>query len=433
MLYRLFFRCRQIVAVLWAIALLATVGQPAVTVAQSATPGPPAAGISFPTGVNVDLPAMVLLPGEIDPDFAAGGSGFSDAAALAADSGLPRDQIMRELNTTGFIGEYRFWGGVPDEADPAVLARTADSYVMLFQDSEGAEHAFNLLGDESTVVNAEDVATASQLGDQSELTRLEGILPDEGVDFVVLDYTFRVDNLVAGVSITSYDGNVLTVDAVMALARQQLDRIESVLAGDAPDLSLAAVRLESSNGHVRVGQTDQYRRIYGATPMSLGESPAAYDARVAYWGDANVETAYRSGSFLVPEGAPDATTGLTLTAYVYLFPSVDDAERFAANGAEHLAAAPGGYFTDVMVLDELPAVDGAVSGVSYGHPVGTSAATEGYGYWAQVGPAVVSIHADAPGGVTQEGVMALLREQISCVEMSEAPCQPVAVPANLMG
>jgi len=229
-------------------------------------PGTGTLGAAQGSGRNaVDFGAITLTPADLE---AAGLEGYrvnygyvtypDEVAAFVADSrDLPETEVRETLEDAGFAYWYETSQYVPLDADDpqGPVARQVSSYVLEFEDEDGAEAGWELLEDESFDETARDLRQVADFGDQSEATRYRASDPVTGDMYDALDLSIRLGAFHVGVRVTDWVGEELELADAEALAEVLQERVETVLDGAGPGLSTQAVRL---TGEEIVSTLDTY-------------------------------------------------------------------------------------------------------------------------------------------------------------------------------
>lgn len=445
---------------LWLLAALAAIGLagPGLILAQEATPdaspvaSPGASPVASPGASPVASPVGDLVP-DTAPDLAAmmlrsndleEGYGLSQGALwgldvevsnIAESLGRNPEDLREELTDAGWQLRYLAYFGVPDEADTTFITEGTTSYVTLYEDAAGAELGFAVTEDEGETEDIEDVADAPELGDESELTRITGTDEATGNPFTSLDYAFRVDNLIAGVSVTDFSGEEPNQDEVIALAELVLERIETVLDGDAPELFGRLLRLEPGQVATTQYATEYYLLIDGDYLRFYNEPEDAVTQRSDFLGENEVEATYQYEGYFLPTNVTDPNQSLAVITRLYSFADEEAAAAFVDTAAQDLVDDPIDY-ENVERLDDVPdfagADGGAASGVSYDFPISEEVAASGFRYWVQTGSTVVSVQADRVDGLSEDAVVDLVQTQLACITQ-DTLCEPVAPWEELLG
>ena len=257
----------------------------------------------------LDLPAMALTPEDLEDEGLGGyGVGFGEVTYLdeligpyAQDRNLPEDEVREILEDAGFARWYESFLDVPpDEDDPAgPSVRTFHSYVLEFANQDGAANGWDFLEDESTSETAHDVRRVKEFGDESEATRDRGKDEATGDEYELLDLSFRLGTLHAGVTIVDWAGGEPEVAEAEALAARLLERIELVLNDGAPGLSNQVVRL---TGEEVASSVDSYLILDGDAIPIYRETARDTKAREQDAADADVTDAYWLREQIVARG-----------------------------------------------------------------------------------------------------------------------------------
>lgn len=383
----------------------------------------------------LDVAAMTLLPSDLDQRGFVADSGsrlsLEEVAQAAAEyrGGDDRDvqDFADALEEAGFRTYYIARLALPDEEDPTLYARVINSYVIEYATVEGAADGFTLLEDEEGVASAEDLPGAEEFGDESEITRDRGRTNgDDPVRYESLDLTFRVDNLVAGVTVTDYAGENPAEEEVETLAAVALDRIEAVRADGSAELGLRVLRLAADEDAPFSYQDEKYDRRDGETVPLAGETEEDFELREAELPSAT--------DIYDLEQIVDLDDGEPLDNPYYIarivhFEDEGDAETFFDEVVDGFLDNPGGY-QDPERLEDLPAVGDRVDGFTYEFEVSDDVTVQGTRIYALVGPDVVFVQVDAAEPVP-DAVTELIEAQAACLEAGEV-CEPVAIPRDVL-
>lgn len=175
----------------------------------------------------VDFGAMTLTPADLE---AAGLDGYrvnygyvfypDEVGSFVAESrGLPESEVRKTLEDAGFAYFYETSQYVPlDEDDPqSSAARQVSSYVLEFEDEDGAAAGWELLEDESGDETANDLNGVEGFGDEAEATRYRATDPVSGDQYDALDLTIRLGAFHVGVLLTDWVGEEPKVAEAKAL------------------------------------------------------------------------------------------------------------------------------------------------------------------------------------------------------------------------
>ncbi|MGN6485545.1 MAG: hypothetical protein ACTHMX_14220, partial [Thermomicrobiales bacterium] len=311
--------------------MFSCLGGPALAVAQSATPeaspaaSPAAASaagpvLTIPRDIPVDLAAMTLFAQEMDPAFQTVGGYLLDVEGIVAQQRLiPSDPLRARLEDAGLIAQYGSYGG-EFGADYAYVA-AGWSHVELYADAEGATKGVALLFDGTLDPNATPVADAPVIGDEARLTRTTVVDPDTGETSRLVDYSFRVGTLTAGVTLFAYDGSEPDADKAIALAKQMLPRVERGLAAKSTPTGpfFTTLRVEGRSGYATGTALEGYSFLDGVAPVELDDTPDAWAARQESLATSGVQSLYTTTVYLLPDGETDYNRSLTVSAGVFVF------------------------------------------------------------------------------------------------------------------
>jgi hypothetical protein len=428
-------RLSLIVSVIMFLALLLPM---AAATAQEATPA------SSPSaGQPLDLAAMALVP----TDFNIPGLGRNYAAMYTLDQEVTElaeyygtdPAVVREaLVAAGWQRKHRSRLQAPEvygAADP-VLAQQVASYVYEYADAEGAAAGFAFIEDESSLPSAgggatpvvggeemaEDIPGTRVIGDESEITRHVGVGAPSGLPFRALDLTFRLDNLVAGVTVRDYLGGEPDVAEVEALAQTYLERIEQVRAEGGPGLSNRIVRLEAPD--IEPGR-DDYTRLSGVDVPDHNESAEALAAKSARAGtSSDIYYVFQR----LPAGSEETGDDVAYQAYITRFADEAAASDWLNKGEERLSQI--GAFVGVEPMPDATPIGDESRTYAIDRLSGEQE-TRGYLIQARVGSDIAEIRLFAQPEAPLAVAEVLAQVQVTCLESAEV-CALVPVPAKLV-
>src|SRR5829696_610435 len=244
--------------------------------------------------VPLDLAAMILTPADLSQ---AGLEKFggSSGRALTVDDLAARVVWPEGEGESLDAAREALLAARWSQAQAAVLTTVRDFVnpgtisdveveVVAYADAAGATAGFLLVPDAYPTGDIAEVAGSGVIGDQSRITRIDGHDPGAGTPSQELALGFRSGHLTARVLIRNLSNETPEVAEIEALAKTLEARIETVLRGGAPDLSLHAIRVTSKGAMTFAA--DEYIRIGGEDVRSAFESPAEFATRTAAYGDA---------------------------------------------------------------------------------------------------------------------------------------------------
>lgn len=411
---------------------------PLGSLAQDATPVP-----RFNRPTQLDLAAMTLTPTDVASigltGFGlAGQSSLRDAEAesVLQTGGRSREseEILAAYRANGF--RFRYVGSLlkprlPLERLPSgffAAEQRLSTSIAEYATSAGAAASFGLnegLLDERPGIDLSN----SAIGNESELSRSTGREAGTHTRFQRLELTFRVDNLIAEVSIIDFDDIEPEVATVERLAALLLEKINRARQEPGPGLSSSVLRIAPLAPWVEAGRLrDFYIRINGRRDITFAQM---------------VEEISKTGS--VAELSPSTTTEAALIprdTYMYWTPV---GQGVAANLPLYVSWIDR-YDSVASAKDALRASRAADLGPGYVNVRNFTRADEqmgeewrafgyvydgegqdparGYVMISRVGDTIVRVQADAPDGVNRYGVVALTRLQLACLQNAGA-CVPV--------
>jgi hypothetical protein len=391
--------------------------------------GAVAQGGESAAGQPLDLPALVLRPGD-----------------LPAGYGLLDGLFMSPL--TGVVAEYWAELGLPDPtSDGTTLARKAITRLTQYTDADAAQERLNEIRDElsGTAPQGDEIVVAYENGQPIDAPRQ--IVPDapivaddtitttltstsvQGTPVGALEITYRTGPVLAEVTISDFSGTPPTYDEVATLAYVVLDRISGAGEDAGPGWSGKALRLDDEDDDLKeIESAESYLELDGEALRLVNDTDEDFADRSEIWADGNVRDVYQVNQTLGPLGSDDSTDHLFSTIWIYGFGSAEDAKGFIATAIDDLLDDASGY---VSVEEErVSGFGGVTGGIAYEVDLGNGDTSSGHRVWVQDGRTVVSVQVDTADGVTPDGVKELARAQMDCVK-SDGPCEAVAVPEGM--
>ena len=384
---------------------------------------------------RTDLAALALRPGDVpEAGWKHAGAFMEDLASQAEvvagyrGDGSTAAEVTEQLFEFGWQRMYlNVLHGPPGTvATPTADASSAParrirSYLAAYASAEGAADGFAYLEDESGIASAEDVPGTRQFGEQSEVTADEGTSGIDGRPFRSLDLTFRMGNIVAGVTAIAYGSGAALPDTA------ELEALAAVLETrlrEAPESAGLGPVIARFGGdrHEIATYDDAYYRIAGEDIPIIDESLTTAARRIASYAGA-------TDVYQLWQGIDVGTAGGVLYGVTALrFPEEAAAAAWMNDLATTLGENPfyGSLRTLVLPADlSYPAV--ALSYVSGG---GSPDAPRAVLVAVQAGPVVARVHVVPQGGmrdVPLSAVLSLAEVQAACLggvdcdELTELP------------
>jgi hypothetical protein len=379
--------------------------------------GPKSAGAASVT--RLDLAAMTLDGNDLPDDALLYVEQYLTPGQLAGASGGAFER--EELADAGLRWFYESRYVVPTE-DLNAIRLVYRSYVEEYHDADGAEAGFAILEDESRA-GGEGLTDeeAPEVGEEPrEVTTgtVPAVLPEGDEPRAIYDLTFRVENVIAGVSIEAVDSADVDPDEIEELAGRLVERIEAVLSGeDLPgiDLTLPDVllpldaRLSIQEGY----QTAEEAPYATADPGS--DAFETYESGYAATYALNLET---------NDAAPEPYVSLALSTY-----EGDEGPRDVLDSA-------GGLQSNLLDLEEVEgiSVDGAdeAVGFRFSSPATETTEQDSFRVLLAVGDRMLAVDVQGAESVdaAQAAALDLAEQQIACLE-ADGLCETVDLPAEL--
>jgi hypothetical protein len=381
---------------------------------------------AFPTAIDHDLAAMALPPEAFPTPGLVTTWGhmlrpIEEGTAFAPVLGMEPLDIARDLRETGWVTRYVGEVGRSRPGEDSPFPVTGWTSIAEHEDAVGAMAGFDLL-DESGFAGVE-VVQAPAVGDASRLTKYVGT-DSEGRDFTRVRYTFVRDRLIGSVALYWYDdaqSEAVAPEAMVDTAERLLERMTAVVAGESPGMSGRVVRMNAVPGTDVVGHEEGYYVLDAGVVARYGDTLEAIGNALQFRDRWGIEAQYLLElSFTPPSGAEHRPYW-----QVSLIETGSEADASGLVGAHMEYDEILGYDT-MTELDELPAVDGAVAGVTYAVAWGDGSENVGYRIWVQSGSTVVIVEASGPDGVELPLMFNLVDAQLACLETGA--CAPIPLP-----
>jgi hypothetical protein len=286
----------------------------------------------------LDVAAMTLLPADLaavgwdDLGIVAGQSlgaeNLADRAVWPQGAGPEQDAVRDALLAAGWRQGYAasfatFWD--PNRSDPG---RQLELEVIAYADEAGAARGFALVPDAYPTGPITAIPGTHRVGEESRAARVAARDPQAGTPAQELVFGFRHGRLTARFLLRDWSGEEPAVAAAEALAIRLQARIERVLKGDGPGLSLLAVRPEPREGAF---QSEYYARLDGQDVRSTYESPDEFADRVAAYGAATDVFTWTTEI-----AASDRDDPIRFDADLYRFPNPAQASDWWRAGAARM-------------------------------------------------------------------------------------------------
>jgi hypothetical protein len=398
-------RLRRLALLVLAVTAIGSAAMPAG--AQDASPVASPVAAATP----LDLAAMTLTVDDLaDVGYAdfliADGrtQSLEDRVTDPSSGGANPDTLRTILSGMGWMRQYRSRLAhpiAPGSEDFDALILTG---ITQFATEDGAAAGLS-----STLNSITGGATALDrprtIGDGSQLFELAaGTLPDGSVHpgqrLIFRHGAFVCDLIVVGAS-----GETLDAAEIEALAERQIERMDRVLAGEAPGLSFKTLRWQGLG--VSDPDLDNYLKLDGQMYVGLGDSEE--DA-------ANAAEIYRDATdyYRYEATLTDATLQLTSIAQ---FPGDDVAAAWVRDAfARTEKNLPTGASLDEVA--DVPSFGDASVVLKVTSPVEGGSAT-GYAVFVQFGDQAISLALISLDDLDVANVTAMAADQVACFEAGD--------------
>ena len=391
-----------------------------------------------------------------------------EAARTAAADGEATAQKIREtqrsLSEAGWLQRYENRLAVPSEANPETFDVQVSSFVVEYASGDHASAAFAALaeGDSGTEFPI--------VGDESALTRLNGVTPDIGSEYQAARLVFRVGpmlGMIVYADLLNQEPDLALLDTV---AQSVAGRATVVADSDTVPLGAMALRLDSSTAIGTVVRRDIYDVRAGTLTALYTEDDATREGRVKLLtGTTDAFSSTTNGTFaigganksdrqsqsatpaepaptsvIVIEGEPTESTIVATpqaielasdgeadeqksvqvfaASALYGFPGDADAKAWLNGNQERLAAgAASGNGNLVQVPDGPTLGDDSVT-FQTRRPTGAGEQTaNGYRIYTRVGAIIAALEIGSTGDLPLDDVVKLMALQVDCIEAGGCP------------
>ncbi len=418
--------------------------QAVVGLAQSATPVPVVSDDQA-----LDLAALTLRPRDLET---LGLSGFglanqsslrdaeADAILQAGGDSLEAAERLADYQQNGF--RHRYVGSllrpdVPLVRLPSGLVaaeQRISTSVAEYAAPDGAALSYAFMEGPLDDQPSQDLPGTRVIGDESEITRSTGNDVQTGDPIQRLELTFRLGNLVGEVAIVDFDNVEPSLATIEQLAEAFLhklevrdDTIDPTSNDSSPQFSRRVLRItplapwiESGrlrDFYIRLDRFDEptFAQIVAALregrEVPLSATPIAEDSL----------SARDTYMFWTPVGEGDP---IQLPLYVTWLDYFDSPEQAsAALDAVTTDLGPGYFDVRELAIIAEPVGDESRT-FAYRYDGDPTSRVRGYVVMARTGNVLARIQVDGPEGVRRDGVAALAKRQVACLEQPEA-CGPV--------
>jgi hypothetical protein len=252
--------------------------------------------------------------------------------------------------------------------------------------------------------NAAPVDRPRVIGDQSGLFQLEARMPD-GSMHPELRLVFRHGALVCDLIVVGAAGETLLAADIEALAERQIERIDRVLAGDAPGLSLKVLRWRGLG--INDPDLDNYLKLDGTMYAVLGDDESDIAISAENYQDATDYYRYEAAlteSLFQFTSVVQFPTDDVAAAWVRDAYARTDRNRTADTTLEQVTPAPS-LGDESVVLKATTPVEG---GTAYAYAV-----------FFQVGDQAVGLAIISLSDLDIANVIAMAADQAACFEAGD--------------
>ena len=243
----------------------------------------------------------------------------------------------------GYRGSYFSTQSLPSDAVVRSSLPTHEVQIGVypFADAQGAAAGYQLLTDESGVLEAEDIDSTATFGDASELTRNSGDNdPATGQPFRELELEFLRGCLVVSVSLFDYGSGAAEpeVQVIEQLGELLVARVDDVLAGRTPGLDALALNLQT-NADLLSSSTVFYAMLDGEAVREWDETDEEFADRRGTWRRLGFASALRSVT-VIPFGEDTPDDDLKHFNTLIQFPDEETASAYMQAVADRFAGNP---------------------------------------------------------------------------------------------
>lgn len=361
----------------------------------------------------LDLAAMSLTADDLaDQGFAdyviADGrtQSLEDRVAFQATGGDDPDKVRTSLSAIGWTRSYRNrfahqTAAGSEDFDSLILTGTTQ-----YANPAGAATGWGLVsvldsvGGEGTPVDR-----PRAVGDQSQVVQVAATRFDDGSLHPGMRLIFRHGVFVGDVIVLGTTGQSLDPAEIEALGERMIERMDRVLAGDAPDLSFKVLRWQGIS--ISDPDLDNYVKLDGTIYGQLGDS--ATDAATT------AETYQDATDYYRYEAA--LTESLFQFTSIAQFPS----DAVAASWVQEARARTEKNLSTDDTIEEIadaPSFGDSSVVLKITTPIEGGSAT-GIGVFVQVGDQAFTFSQIALGDLDLANVTAMAAQQVACFEAGD--------------
>jgi hypothetical protein len=409
-----------------------------VTVAATSLTGA-IPGMAQEDEAPVDLAAMTLRPDDLEAE------GYDDHALwnsiLTAEPAAVADftAVWRGAAASPVI-EAALDEAEPDQAYLLQLVETARpgdmfsgtesrvvSYVFAFGDEDTATKGFAVLADAWASDPMEETDTGADVGD--ERIMVEGSARDRnGSRYQRVDLLFRVNHLVSGVSVETYDATPPEAETVEGLAERQADLVEAVLEDGGAGLSQLILRLEVPGRNAildlyTVQDGERFRRA-DETADEAAENQAVAE-------DFGIVDAYTVEQQILGDALDSADLPVAfLPTRVVRFADEDGASAYLRDAVDRLQE---GSANDLEEVGDVPEFGDEVAAYTYTHTRSDGVVFHDYRIYIRVDADFFTMAINTTEDIDLEAVNELAKFQADCLSGDASCLEPQEIPRPLQG
>jgi len=394
---------------------------------------------------SLDLAAMTLaptgltlLPDPPDPGFALAGGGYlsveQQARHLARAQGFWRADAAATVATAlgqGWRGHYGSRLAAPNPDLPGSFGAVIESSITEYALPASAAAAFAQFAPGGPGAAARVIPGTLALGDETRLTRSFAAANGTERPARRLELMVRAERLVAAVSLVDLTGErEWGVAAVEGLAAALMARVETVRAGDSPNLAPRLLRVDQFD-HPRwmAPISDLYDRRDGETyPLAEVDPEDAADRELLYGTATDV---YSYERFLAVGALPRFAVAPYYGVKLYRFPDAGAATAWLETAPDRLFEDPGS-FLDLANVENAATIGDAARTIAYAFPANDSVTTRGYRIYTRVGSEVARVQLDGEPEVPLAVVEAAALAQVDCLRRPVCETPPPFAPESLV-
>lgn len=401
----------------------------------------------YPADAAQSLPALAFVNGRF--------YALADEAARTAarnPAGPSAREIERELAMAGWLQRYENQLAVPNADQPRTFDQQITSFVIEYASGADARTAFDSLDTPGEI----DFET---IGDESQLTLLEGETPDTGGAYQAARLVFRVGPLLGVIVYADLRNQPPDLTLLGSIGSAVAARGGLVADRQVIPLGSMALRLDLATAAGDLDLDALYQNRAGALTALYGEDDVSRTARAellsattdafqgttdGYFTRSNDEQSDREpDAASTPEidnpaatsGAerayPDGAASVHFSTELYAFPTEDEAAAWLGREKQRLTETPAGA-TQFSPLNDAPALADQAAAFSINTTLDSGETRQGFRILTRTGAIVAVLDIQSNPGVSLRGAVGMMEDQLACIA-AQGCAGATSLPGSVFG